>query len=192
MTAAQPLRANSGNQRKFAEKLKPFFASVDALRWLNYQAVNKRAKLWKDPPSRYLMVKSVTNNFFSLTFNDDGIWVLATYDIPAMQWFPLIPWKKCILQEQKGGTHTLSLVCTSQHIDPIEDLNFPGGTMSGFSIDFCIPSRVANLFEMDKIIHTGLFKPDKASRKRDVDITVQGGAITLAHKGLSVKRKEVK
>jgi hypothetical protein len=174
-----------------ADRIKPFCASVDALRWLNHQTAHSRAKLWKDPPSRYFIGRAITNNFMSLTYNKDGMWVLAARDMPAMAWFPVIPWTRCILQEQKDRKHTLSLLCAPQELEPVPELNFPGGMISGFSIDFCIPSRVASIFVDDDVIRTGLFQPRKSAHA-NVELTHTSEPMPLVHKGLSTKRKGVK
>lgn len=171
-------------------ELRPFFAALSAACWLKYQSDNNRAKLWKDPPSRYLIGNTISSNLFSLTYNEDGDWAVAARDLPGMQWFASIPWGKCILQTQKNGKHTFSLICPPCDIAPNRSLNFKGGKIAGFSIDFCIPSRLAMLFSEDSCICTGLFEPRK--HHKTVGLTFTGPTLPLVKKGLSNRAKEVK
>lgn len=160
------------------ENVKPFLAAADGLRWLTHQVQAARAKIWKDPPTRYFIGKVLSNNFFTLTFDAQGEWVLATYDMPAMQWFVELPWAKVRL---RGGEQPImSLVCPSINLPASPENNFKGGTVPPFGIDFQIAGRMARMLENDTSLRVGIFG---LSGQDSTRITKAGDPLPLEVRG---------
>lgn len=156
------------------EDLRPFFATVDCLKWLDHQAKNERATLTKDSPSIYKVSKLLSNSFFALTFDAQGEWVLAAYNMPAMQWFSQVPWGKVKLQDKRGAL--LSLLCPPQIVPACEPLGFGGGQVPAFGVNFQIARRMLPMMANDDTLRVGLFEIESQGTVR---VTKAGASIAL-------------
>ena len=89
------------------EDIRPVFALMDALRWLEWQRKQERVSQWKDMPTRYLVGRGLSSTYFTAVAYQEK-WLIIAQDMPALHWFLHLPWEGIVIRPKAG---VISLIC---------------------------------------------------------------------------------
>ncbi len=136
-----------------ADAIRPVFALMDALRWLEWQRRQQRVSQWKAIPTRYLVSRQLSSTYFTVAAYQ-GMWLIISRDMPALQWFLHLPWEGVVVRPRAG---VVSLIC-----GPVAFPDHPevsGRTLPYFGLDLEASRNQLGRMPADlKEIRLGLFQ----------------------------------
>lgn len=114
------------------ESVRPVFALMDALRWLEWQRKQERVSQWRDMPTRYLVGRGLSNAYFTAVAYQKK-WLVIAQDMPALHWFPHLPWEGVVVRPKAG---VISLICGPVTFPDLPEMSgMPGQTLPYFGVD---------------------------------------------------------
>lgn len=144
----------------------PVITTINAVKWLEYYLMMGRISLLRDKQT-YLLSRDLGEKFI-ITLNPEGRWVLASYNLPALFWFPNIKWEKeCLLNET-------FLILTSKPVKMPEIMGEPlkNSTIPSFSMALQMHYLIAKEVIKEKILGIGKcnIKGGKTPHKKIAEI----------------------